>query len=107
MNTIAPSLAAGRHLFDTLQIGAGVLAVGALLLAPPANGTIALYPLTSSAKQSLPILATSEGRRLLSKTAMANGYIVNGQRPAFADLLFNHGIIALAVADGGCTGASI
>ena len=52
------------------------------------------------------MLATSEGRKLLSKTALANGYIVTGTRPAFADLLFNHGIIALAVADGGCIGTA-
>lgn len=106
MTTIELSAAARRHLLDTLQIGAGVLAVGALLLAPPAKGTIAFYPLTVSAKRSLPMLATSEGRKLLSKTALANGYIVTGTRPAFADLLFNHGIIALAVADGGCIGTA-
>ncbi len=52
------------------------------------------------------MLATSGGRKLLSKTALANGYIVTGTRPAFADLLFKHGILALAVADGGCIGTA-
>ena len=54
MTTIELSATARRHLLDTLQIGAGVLAVGALLLAPPAKGTIAFYPLTASAEIGAP-----------------------------------------------------
>lgn len=79
-------------------------AVGALLLAPPANGQIALYPITSAGHTELTKIATNGGRKLLARTRVGDGFVIQGSRPSFGDLLLNHGILALAVPDSGCSG---
>lgn len=96
-----------RSFLAVCQVVIVLTAVGALLLAPPANGQIALYPLTSAARSELPKIATDADRRLLARTRVGDGLVIKGSRPSFGELLLNHGILALAVPDSACTGDGI
>ena len=80
-------------------------AVGGLLLAPPAFGQLAFYPITSAADRALPGIVYQDGRRAVARTALGGGYVMQGTRPPLFELLFEHGILVLAVPQGGCTGA--
>lgn len=95
---------AARPILVICQLAIAFAAVGGLLLAPPANGQIALYPLTDGARSALPRLATTADRRLVARTGVGGGFVIRGERPAFGELLFDHGILALAVPKSGCVG---
>ncbi|WP_435201307.1 hypothetical protein [Qipengyuania sp. 902] len=88
------------------QAAIGIGAVGGLLLAPPAYGQMAFYPISSSADRELPEVIFQDDRRLVARTYLADGYVMQGARPQMFELLFEHGILVLAVPESGCTGAT-
>jgi hypothetical protein len=53
----------------------------------------------------LPGIVFQDGRRAVARTALGGGYVMQGARPPLFELLFEHGILVLAVPQGGCTGA--
>ncbi|MDG5747350.1 hypothetical protein P8Q88_04085 [Qipengyuania sp. XHP0207] len=93
--------------FGFAQVAIAVGAVGGLLLAPPAYGQLAFYPISSSADRELPRVIFQDDRRLVARTYFADGYVMQGARPPLFELLFEHGILVLAVPESGCTGATI
>lgn len=88
------------------QVGIVAAAVGYLLLGAPAFGQIALYPLSHDAARDLPVVMLEDGRRLVARTAIADGFVVEGARPDVLDLLLRHGILALGVPASGCAGTT-
>lgn len=80
-------------------------AVGSLLLAPPAYGQLAFYPITRSADAALTTVMLQDGRRIVARTAVIDGYVLEGRRPPLMELLFERGILVLAVPESGCSGA--
>lgn len=95
-----------RHALGLAQAGVATLAVGSLLFAPPAQGEIALYPLTAASREALPRMMTENGRRIVSAARFGGGVVVYGQRPDFANALLEHGILVLGVPDRGCIGTA-
>lgn len=92
------------RLLGICQLALCIIAIGSLLLAPPANGQMALYPVTSDGKHELARIATSDGRSIISMAPISGGLVIEGHRPDWLSLLFDHGILALAVEDSGCIG---
>ena len=94
------------RLLGLAQAAIAISAVGGLLLAPPAYGQLAFYPISSSADRELPRVIFKDDRRLVARTYLADGYVMQGTRPPLFELLFEHGILVLAVPESGCTGAT-
>lgn len=94
------------QLLGLAQAAIAIGAVGGLLLAPPAYGQLAFYPISSSADRELPKVIFQDDRRLVARTSLADGYVMQGARPPLFELLFEHGILVLAVPESGCTGAT-
>ena len=94
-----------RRLLGLSQAVIAIGAVGGLLLAPPAFGQLAFYPISPAADRALPGIVFQDGRRAVARTALGGGYVMQGARPPLSELLFEHGILVLAVPQGGCTGA--
>ena len=86
------------------QLAVCSIAIGSLLMAPPAKGQMALYPVTAAGQHELSRIATSDGRAIISMAPISGGLVVDGQRPDWLTLLLDHGILALAVQDSGCIG---
>ena len=107
MHRAAPSSRSKTGKFLGLaQAAIAIGAVGGLLLAPPAYGQLAFYPISSSADRELPKVIFQDDRRLVARTYLADGYVMQGARPPLFELLFDHGILVLAVPESGCTGAT-
>lgn len=81
-----------------LVIG-GVLA---LVLTPPADGTILLVPLTPAAARALPALALDGDTRLIARGALPGSLVVRGRRAALGRRLLPHAILPLASSYVGC-----
>ncbi|WP_284125739.1 hypothetical protein [Parerythrobacter aestuarii] len=92
------------RLFGLGQLALCTAAIGSLLLTPPAQGQMALYPVTEAGKHELARIATSDGRSIISMAPISGGLVIQGQRPDWIPLLLDHGILALAVQDSGCIG---
>jgi hypothetical protein len=84
-----------------VQIVIAAIALGWLLLAPPARGQILLVPLTHVAATHLPALALRGDTRLIAAGPFPGSLVVEGRR---ADLtrLFRDSTLVLAVPPGGC-----
>ena len=84
-----------------LQIAIAAIALGWLLLAPPAHGPMLLVPLTHAASARLPGLAIHGDTRLLAAGPLPGSLVVDGRR---ADLssLFRHATLVLAAPPSGC-----
>ena len=92
--------------FGAAQVAVVAIAVGGLLLAPPANGPMAFYALSDQARIELPKVMFDDDRRLVARTTVAGGYVLQGARPSFFSLLFGHGILVLAAPAEVCGGDS-
>ncbi|WP_454884826.1 hypothetical protein [Sphingomonas oryzagri] len=89
-----------------LQVAIATVALGWLLLAPPARGQMLLVPLTGSASQSLPARALHGETRLIGAGPTPGSLVVEGRRDDLT-ALYRHATLVLAVPPGGCrAGAS-
>lgn len=84
-----------------LQIAVAGMALGALLLAPPAQGQMLLVPLTQAASERLPGLAIRSDTRLIAAGRLSGSLVVEGRRADLASL-FRQGTLVLAAPPGGC-----
>jgi hypothetical protein len=76
--------------------------VGGLLLAPPAEGSMMLVPLTPAAAQALPSLALTGETKLVSSGPLPGSLLVYGRRADLAGRLLAHATLTLASPPGGC-----
>jgi hypothetical protein len=84
-----------------LQIAIAAIALGWLLLAPPARGQMLLVPLTRAASERLPGLAIHGDTRLIAAGPLPGSMVVEGRRADLASLL-RHATLVLAAPPGGC-----
>ena len=89
-------------LFCVFQIFVVISSVGILLFAPPAAGQMAFYPLTKFGTQSVAEVMLEQDRRLIGRTTIANGYVLQGVRPPFFKLFLERGILVVAVTEESC-----
>ena len=95
-----------RSILHFVQAFVCLATVMTLLLAPPAQGRMAFYPVTEAGRTELPGLISAGDRQVLARTGLAGGYVVYGQRPSVVALFFEHGIVAIAATEGGCIGGT-
>jgi hypothetical protein len=89
-----------------VQIVIGAVALGWLLLAPPARGQMLLVPLTHTASEHLPSLALRGKTRLIAAGPLPGSLVVEGRRIDLVSL-WRHSTLVFAVPPGGCrSGAS-
>ena len=84
-----------------LQIAIAAVALGWLLLAPPARGQMLLVPLTRVASERLPALAIRGDTRLIATGPLPGSIVVEGHRADLSALL-RHATLVLAAPPGGC-----
>lgn len=89
-----------------LQIAIAAIALGWLLLAPPARGQMLLVPLTHAAGERLPGLAIRGDTRLIAAGPLPGSLVVEGRRADLSPLL-RHATLVLAAPPGGCRSGAI
>jgi hypothetical protein len=85
-----------------LQSAIAAVALGWLLVAPPARGTMLLVPLTSKASADLPAFAIRGETRLIAAGPLPGSLVVDGRRADLARL-FLHATLVLAATPAGCS----
>jgi len=94
------------HRLIGLQVAIAAIALGWLLLAPPAHGQMLLVPLTHAASQSLPGLAIRGDTRLIATGPLPGSLVVEGRRADLSSLL-RHATLVLAAPTGGCRSGAV
>jgi hypothetical protein len=84
-----------------LQVAVAAIALGWLLLAPPAQGQMLLVPLTHAASERLPSLAIQGNTRLIATGPLPGSLVVEGRRSELTRL-FRYSTLVVAVPPGGC-----
>ncbi|WCT75390.1 hypothetical protein PQ455_04820 [Sphingomonas naphthae] len=83
------------------QIGAVVLGLGALTLAPPARGQFLLVPVTGHGAAMIAV-AAGHGARLVGLGPLPASIVVEGDRDRLAAPLRAEGVLMLAAPATGC-----
>ena len=86
-----------------LQIGAAIVGVSTLHLAPPARGAVLLVPLTPFAQSSLVRTAVNAGASLMAPGPLPTSQVVVNERPGFLLAMLRSGLLPLAASSNGCT----
>ena len=87
------------------QIGAVVLGLGVLALAPPAEGRMLLVPLAGHSGGMI-AAAARQGARLVATGPLPASIVVEGDRARLAAPMRAAGVLLLAAPAAGCTPAS-
>jgi hypothetical protein len=85
----------------TGQLAVAIMALGWLLLAPPASGQMLLVPLTEAARLHLAARAIQGETRLVGSGPLRGSLVVEGRRAEMTHLLTGATLV-LAVPPGGC-----
>nr|WP_298928454.1 hypothetical protein [uncultured Erythrobacter sp.] len=84
------------------QFAIACFAVGAMAAMPRSGDPVTLFPISNKGSNALPALISASDTRLMARGALPGSYVVSGSLPGIAELLLDHGVLALNAAVPGC-----
>jgi hypothetical protein len=97
---IARLLSSRSILAKQMLLAAGALI--ALLLMPPKNGRMLLFPHSSAAEHGMIKLAIEQGALLVGPGPVRGSFVVQGERGRLWSSMLHAGVVATAAPNSGC-----